>query len=356
MSGGGSTQGQSYQATNSNTQATAPSAIEGVLKNLVGQRWQDFLNNPNAPAYFPGETVAAFSPQTESALTALYQRGANGSPVTGAANNTALSTLQGDFLDLSKNPYLQGAIYYAQQPVIDAFNNQILPGITSTFEGAGRTPQSGNLAGGAVGQATDALTRNLAGAATTAGANAYGQERANQLSTLGMVPQLQGLDYANLNAMLTAGGARDTKSQQLIDEAVNRYNYGQNAQGDYLTRIAQQLQTIYPGGATSGSGYTSGSYAQPGASSSPFGAILGGAGLALQAAPLLAGLSDRRDKTDIQELGVDPTTGLPMYAYRYKSDPKNTPKIFGPMAQDIEKVRPDLVVEIGGHKVVRGLI
>lgn len=73
---------------------------------------------------------------------------------------------------------------------------------------------------------------------------------------------------------------------------------------------------------------------------------------------LLPMFSDRRDKTDIEKLGTDPDTGLPMYAYRYKNDPKNTPKIVGPMAQDVEKKWPKAVKEIGGHKVidVRGML
>jgi len=63
--------------------------------------------------------------------------------------------------------------------------------------------------------------------------------------------------------------------------------------------------------------------------------------------------SDEDLKTDIQELGDDPQTGLPMYAYRYKGDPKNTPKVVGPMAQDVQELHPDMVREIGGHKVVQ---
>ncbi len=62
--------------------------------------------------------------------------------------------------------------------------------------------------------------------------------------------------------------------------------------------------------------------------------------------------SDRRDKTDIQKLGTDPALDLPMYAYRYKGDPKGYPKIVGPMAQDVEKKYPSAVHEVGGHKVV----
>jgi hypothetical protein len=75
---------------------------------------------------------------------------------------------------------------------------------------------------------------------------------------------------------------------------------------------------------------------------------------ALKTLPALVGMfSDRRDKTDIEKLGEDEATGLPMYAYRYKDDPKDTPKVVGPMAQDVEKMYPDQVFEIGGHKVVK---
>ena len=70
---------------------------------------------------------------------------------------------------------------------------------------------------------------------------------------------------------------------------------------------------------------------------------------------LLAGLSDRRDKTDIKSLGRRSRAGLPLYAYRYKGDPKSYPKIIGPMAQDVEKAYPELVSEVGGHKIVHGL-
>ena len=77
--------------------------------------------------------------------------------------------------------------------------------------------------------------------------------------------------------------------------------------------------------------------------------IFGGAKLGMGA----MGLSDRRDKKDIQKLGKDKKTGIPIYAYRYKDAKASTPKVVGPMAQDIEKVWPSAVREIGGHKVVR---
>jgi hypothetical protein len=65
----------------------------------------------------------------------------------------------------------------------------------------------------------------------------------------------------------------------------------------------------------------------------------------------LAGLfgSDRHLKTDISKVGVHPATGLPLYSYRYKGDPKSYPKITGPMAEDAMQVAPHAVQTVGAH-------
>ena len=77
-----------------------------------------------------------------------------------------------------------------------------------------------------------------------------------------------------------------------------------------------------------------------------------GGAAALAGLPLM--FSDREDKTDIEKLGQDADSGLDMYAYRYKGDPKTYPKVVGPMAQDIEEKDSDAVRKIGGHRVVSG--
>jgi hypothetical protein len=69
----------------------------------------------------------------------------------------------------------------------------------------------------------------------------------------------------------------------------------------------------------------------------------------LKTIPSLAAMSDRNAKTDIKKLTDDE---IPLYAYRYKGDPKTYPKVIGPMAQDIEKVHPSAVKKVGRHKVV----
>ncbi|NNM74742.1 tail fiber domain-containing protein [Enterovirga aerilata] len=66
----------------------------------------------------------------------------------------------------------------------------------------------------------------------------------------------------------------------------------------------------------------------------------------------LLALSDEREKTDMRKVGKDPDTGLDLYAFRFKGDPKTYPKVVGPLAQDIEKKFPDQVERLGGKKGV----
>jgi hypothetical protein len=55
------------------------------------------------------------------------------------------------------------------------------------------------------------------------------------------------------------------------------------------------------------------------------------------------GLSDRRLKEDIEPIGLL-FNGLSVYKYRFRGSPKTE---VGVMAQDVEKVRPDAVVDVG---------
>lgn len=70
---------------------------------------------------------------------------------------------------------------------------------------------------------------------------------------------------------------------------------------------------------------------------------------ALKTLPALVAMSDRKTKTDI-ELVEDGE--IPIYAYRYKSDPKTYPKVVGPMAQDVKKKFPSAVKKVGGKLTI----
>ncbi len=137
---------------------------------------------------------------------------------------------------------------------------------------------------------------------------------------------------APLNALtaLQSGSQVTTPNSSLVatpQESITAPNTMGAAQTNYNNATAQYDATL--GGLAS------------------LGGTLGGAGI-----KAFGQSSDREDKTDISKLGKDSKTGLEMYAYRYKGDPKSYPKTVGPMAQEIEKKAPGAVRSIGGHKVV----
>lgn len=197
-----------------------------------------------------------------------------------------------------------------------------------------------------LGQGVQALDRSAAGSGMFGSGNAamalnqYGQGLANQ-------------DYGNWMSRLGGLGSQGLQAaagqtgRQGAMAGINEWGAGGRGAAD-LDVARNRANMLYQGQMAD-----AGANAQGGANL--FNAIGGGLNLLGGFLPRGGGfLSDRRDKTDIERLGKDKETGLPMYSYRYKHDPKTTLKIVGPMADDIEKRRPDLVSKIGGHKVISG--
>jgi hypothetical protein len=145
----------------------------------------------------------------------------------------------------------------------------------------------------------------------------------------------------DVTGLLGAGANEEGYQQKKIDANVDKFNEARNHPTEMLNLLMASLG-MTPYGKTETATKTG--------TSEQGGTDWASAGLSI--VKLLAGLSDRRDKTDIKKLGKDNEHGLPLYAYRYKGDPKTYPKVVGPMAQDAEKKYPGSIREIGGHKVV----
>ncbi len=129
MSNGGS----SSQTTTSKSVAEPPEFIKPYLQGGINDLVNLYNNNKTAPAYYPGQTVAPFSTQTEQALKALETRGAGGSPLVANAQGQLNDTVSGKYLDPTTNPQFQAALKAANQPYIDQFMGTVLPGVTSAF-------------------------------------------------------------------------------------------------------------------------------------------------------------------------------------------------------------------------------
>ena len=173
---------------------------------------------------------------------------AGGSGLTPQAQGLAGQTLAGDFLTGETNPYMQDAISYAQQPVIDAWREQIAPSIDASF---GST--AGGLGSGAYAAARnrseDTLARNLAGAATQAGMQNYATERGRQLQTMMGAPGLNQAGYGDLAQLGRVGAAQDARAQMEAGmSGANLGEYMRLLQGglNFGTTTSQQDSSINP--------------------------------------------------------------------------------------------------------------
>ena len=99
-----------------------------------------------------------------------------------SSNNPAFDYLQatarGDYLSPDSNPFLADAIRAAQDPVLEAFSQDILPGITGQFGGG--FGLGGSAAINATRRAGEDVSDALSRDATQAYASAYQQERGLQ--------------------------------------------------------------------------------------------------------------------------------------------------------------------------------
>lgn len=202
------------------------------------------------------------SPYTQQAQQMTADRAMGGGyGLTDAAAGQLNQTLSGDYLS-GNNPYLQDAIKYGQQPVIDQWNSQIAPGIDASFSMGGG---AGALGSGAYAAARnrgeDTLARNLSGAATQAAYQNYGDERGRMQQGLSMAPGLEQAGYGNAAMLGQVGAQQDARSQAEASRQAN-------ALQQYTSLITQT--PFFGQTQTSGGG---------GGGTNPFALGLGGIGL-----------------------------------------------------------------------------
>jgi len=227
MSGGSNqgTQVQNTSGTTSSNNITGPSPVLAPkLESVTNDLWKYYAGNANAPAYYPGSTVAPLGDRTQSALTALWQRGATGSPYGKDVMANLGETMSGKYLDVDSNPYFQKALTAGFRPQTEQFMDEVVPGLDARFAGAGR--YGSGLHVNTSERAVDSLNRAQADAAAKASSDAYGAERGRMLgaagTAAGLFPALQAADYQDLGAMLQAGGVEDDQRQKENDADVAR--------------------------------------------------------------------------------------------------------------------------------------
>ena len=345
------------------------------------------------PGPYEGQRVAAMTPGQVGTIGTIANNYAMAQPAFAYAQQMAAQAGQyqpervqaGSLAQTSLDPYMNPYTQNVLQTSLDTLNQQRLMGLNQAsdaaikaraFGGSRQAIQEAVVNAAAQQQAgqlaAQLMSQNFAQAQAAAQGDIQRQMAAQQLN------QAAGLQGAGLGitGAQALGGLAGAGQQNFLQGAASALAAQEAIQAQQLNLPIQALGLTPYGGtstqtssggsgsplltglgaASTGIGILSGlkSLAAPAAGAAAAGAAGGGGFFSTLASalPFLLGGSDERMKTDIQKLGKDKETGVDMYAYRYKGDPKTYPKVVGPMAQDIEKKYPDMVKEVAGKKAV----
>jgi hypothetical protein len=234
--GGGGGSPQKSTTTTSIDPTIAPYVTYGLEE---GKR----LYESQAPTFFPGQTYVSPSAQTQEALRMAQERAMAGSPLTQAAQAETLATIQGRGV----NPFLAGALEQTNR----LSGEDYLRNIRQLQSGASSMGRYGSAAQGQLtGQAQDVYARALAERGGQLAYQSAEAERARQMAAVGAAPQMAAQDYADIQRLLSVGGAREAQSAAELQDAMNRFNFQQNLPQAKLSQFANLFSSVPQGSTT----------------------------------------------------------------------------------------------------------
>jgi Chaperone of endosialidase len=372
-------------SSTSTSQTSAPWSVQQpYLTQAFGQASTN-LNNANANTY-TGPQVAQMTPEQLANFRNMIgygsnMSGANTSGSVGASTATAGSSALGAALQgltgysptggtqsnidaataYANNPAVDGMVTSAMRDATRQVSEQALPQLARSNAINGNTMSSRN----AISQGL--VERGLADKTADTSANIRGQlfdqglqlaengrqaDNASRLSALtgaagagnsavgtGVGAIGNGIDQAGNLFNLAGGGGQglQTGNQEAIDNSKGMSEYANNTAAQNLQNFFNIIGSQNWGGTSQGT-----------QTSTP--SMWNTIGSALGIGSSLFKLSDYRLKTDIRRIGTA-DNGLGIYFFRYTDDPHRVPQI-GYMAQEVEKMRPEAVMEFNGYKAV----
>lgn len=239
--GGGST------STNTIQNADPWVGQQPYIKDVLAEAQKQYQGA--GPVPYSGDMVANQTADTIAGQNAL-RTAANGS-ISGIASQGQQAAGFGlaDVLNPQTNQYLQDSVNQSIQPIIQNFQESVLPSLRS---GAGNAGQYGGTRQGiAEGLATDRLGQTISNMVSNRYSDAYDRGLQTFEKTLALLPQtaqLQTLQGTTLDAI---GQQNQQQAQNELSAQIGQYNDLQNLDANKLAAYQQLIQGNYGGQSSS---------------------------------------------------------------------------------------------------------
>lgn len=242
------------------TNNTEPPAFQKPYIEYGMQQAKDIYQN-QTPQYFPGSTVAGFSPEQTQAQQMGAARAIGGNAGMDLAEGYNSDVLRGKYLNDPNEDAMFGSIM-----------QRVAPAVNSQFMGSGR---SGS------GLHADTLGRGI----TEAWAPYATQMRQFGLGQMdaaaNRAPTYAANDYTDINALSQIGQQKQGLAQNELQDAINRWNFQQDMPANKLQQYSGLVGGSYGGNTTTSTPYQSPSiWSQLGGAALSGGGLLGSLGWA----------------------------------------------------------------------------
>lgn len=202
------------------------------------------LYHGRVPTFYPGPTVAGFTPSEVEGQYALQQAARDIAAISGGPVRTALETAL-SAPSLVNTPYFEPYVTAVVRPLYTNLTEQVLPEIRSAATSAGQPGSSRE--GIATGLAIERTQRAAADAAAKLAADAYSQGLSTMTNALSLAPSVySGLERPGF--LLSGIGAQERALEQArINEAIARHEFEQTQPYRSLVEYANIVRYPYGG-------------------------------------------------------------------------------------------------------------
>ena len=219
-------------------------AQQPFLETGFDRAQTDVLDKPITA--YPNSQVVPFANQTTAGLNSAEARAMAGSPLLNASNQGLTDTASGNYLN--SNPNFDAAVNAATRPMIQNFNDTVLPGIQGGFAGKGR--YGSGLQAYQQQKAGEALTRNIGDVSGSMAFKNYGDERQRMMQAGALAPQASAAEYIDSSELERIGGVREGQAGAELQDDISKYMQAQTAPQDALSNYMRLVGGGGFGGAT----------------------------------------------------------------------------------------------------------